>query len=350
MKQKEVFKKIGGIIQELSEQYEYLQTTSENLNDLELELFVANAHFLTDHIEILCKLNLQNRPKRPFIDKPENTYQQKFFEPVVQQMKPGADLKEVRLSRSSVNPVEVEVVSTEVAEEKPLKPIKEEKLTQEYIEPQFDFTSQTPEDTYSFIREEPETIRHELILDEAETWEDEEDGEVEGEEKKENYTQKEETEIPLITEQAAALPVAEEVVETVAEEIKAEEKPESVKTEEETLSAAPVKDEEAEVITRNQKMSSQQGDKTTSKSEQLSIKPINDIKLAITLNDKLLYVKDLFNGYNLAYSEAIEILNRFNTFEEAQRFLKTNYVTKNNWEGKQATADKFYALLKRRYA
>jgi CTP:phosphocholine cytidylyltransferase-like protein len=87
-----------------------------------------------------------------------------------------------------------------------------------------------------------------------------------------------------------------------------------------------------------------------SKTEQLSIKPISDIKLAITLNDKLLYVKDLFNGYNLAYSEAVEILNRFNTFEEAQRFLKTNYVTKNNWEGKQATADKFYALLKRRYA
>jgi hypothetical protein len=80
------------------------------------------------------------------------------------------------------------------------------------------------------------------------------------------------------------------------------------------------------------------------------VKPISDIKLAITLNDKLLYVKDLFNGYNLAYSEAIEILNRFNTFEEATRFLKTNYVTKNNWEGKPATTEKFYALLKRRYA
>jgi len=68
------------------------------------------------------------------------------------------------------------------------------------------------------------------------------------------------------------------------------------------------------------------------------------------LNDKLLYVKDLFNGYNLAYSEAIEILNRFSTFDEAARFLKTNYVTKNNWESKPATVEKFYALLKRRYA
>jgi hypothetical protein len=350
MKQKEVFKKIGGIIQELSEQYEYLQTTSDNLNDLELELFVANAHFLTDHIEILCKLNLQNRPKRLFIEKPETTYQQKFFEPVVQQMKPGADMKEVRLSRLASNPIEGEVVSTEVPEENPLKQIKEDKLPQEHIEPQFDFASQTPEDTYSFIREEPETIRHELILDEAETWEDEEDGEVTIEEKKENDTKREETETPVITDDTTALPMAKEVAETVGEEIKVEEKTEIFKTEEDKISAEPVKEEEAEVITRNQKMSSQQGDKTASKSEQLSIKPINDIKLAITLNDKLLYVKDLFNGYNLAYSEAIEILNRFNTFEEAQRFLRTNYVTKNNWESKQATADKFYALLKRRYA
>src|ERR1700754_2050897 len=114
MKQKEVFKKIGGIIQELSEQYDYLQTTVDNLNDLELELFVANAHFLTDHIEILCKLNLQNRPKRPAVEKPEpTTYQQKFFEPVVQQMKPGADLKEIKQAKSTPKPVEVEVVNKE---------------------------------------------------------------------------------------------------------------------------------------------------------------------------------------------------------------------------------------------
>src|ERR1700754_507511 len=100
MKQKEVFKKIGGIIQELSEQYEYLQTVSDNLNDLELELFVANAHFLTDHIEILCKLNLQNKPKRAANDKAEVTYEQKFFEPVVQQMKPGAEVKETKVSKA----------------------------------------------------------------------------------------------------------------------------------------------------------------------------------------------------------------------------------------------------------
>lgn len=359
MKQKEVFKKIGGIIKELSEQYEYLETVSDNLNDLELELFVANAHFLTDHIEILCKLNLQNKPRRPVIEKPETTYQQKFFEPVVQQMKPGVDLRALKPSVPAAKPAEAEVINKqpqpEVQEEKPAKkagkPEADEKQEGEHIVPQFDFTSQTPADTYSFIQEEPETIRHELVLDEADTWEDEDEAEVVVEPKKEIEAE----DIPVeIIEDAVVLPTAEEITETTIEEVKAEaeteEQPEAAKPVEEPISNGTIKEEEAEVITRNQKMSSQIGDKATSKSEQLSIKPISDIKLAITLNDKLLYVKDLFNGYNLAYSEAIEILNRFNTFEEAQRFLRTNYVVKNNWEGKQATADKFYALLKRRYA
>jgi hypothetical protein len=367
MKQKEVFKKIGGIIQELNEQYEYLQTVSDNLNDLELELFVANAHFLTDHIEILCKLNLQNKPKRPLIEKPE-IYQQKFFEPVVQQMKPGADLKEAKTREAlpkpleteinkepekAIKPIEIEVTNQEAKPKKTVNPaeieVTDEATTperqdedpviqyeqpEEHAVPQFDFTSQAPEDTYSFIREEPETIRHELVLDEADTWEDDAEDPVE---------EPIENEIPAITENTNILPGNEP-----AQEVKEDIQPITEKREEQPVTKYSAKDEEAEIVTRNQKISSLQGDKA-SKSEQLGIKPISDIKLAITLNDKLLYVKDLFNGYNLAYSEAIEILNRFNTFEEAQRFLKTNYVTKNNWESKQATADKFYALLKRRY-
>src|ERR1700735_2391761 len=108
MKQKEIFKKIGGIIQELNEQYEYLETISDDFNELELELFAANAHFLTDHIEVLCKLNLQSQAEKRSaerkakpekiekFEKPEKIEpkepapEPKYFEPVVQQMKSGS--------------------------------------------------------------------------------------------------------------------------------------------------------------------------------------------------------------------------------------------------------------------
>jgi hypothetical protein len=334
MKQEEVFKKIGGILRELNDQYEYLQTTKDELNDLELELFASNAHFLSDHLEILRKLNLQSKKiaslaaekpavvalkpeviaKPEFIPKPEIAPKtaEKFFEPVVQQMRHVPEQVEPKPVNEPAKPIEIEVV----------KPVDDQPV------PHIDLSSQTPEDSYSYMREEPETIRHELILDESMNWDDEDEP---------------------FDEVSSIEPAAEEIKETpvaITETKKPEPAPVSAYREPAPKTETPPAAHE--VLTFNQKMSAQLAEKTASSAEQ--IKPIADLKSAITLNDKLLFVKELFNGYNLAYSEAIEILNRFNTFDEATRFLNTNYVTKNNWAGKPGTTEKFYDLLKRRYA
>ena len=318
MKQKEVFTKIGGIIQELSDQYEYLKTLPDDLNDLELELFVSNAHFLTDHIEILCKLNLQNiKIKKPPVEKTETTYNHKYFEPVVQQMKHTAVKEGEKPVEPVFKPIEIQSKKDGNVEVQPVTLINPEPESQA--------------GPYMHIHEEAEIIRHELILDEPQSADGDENLPDENEGSKWSKKRKNATSVPIGT-----LNGFDETTEV---------KPGDDKQEPGT----PVTAAE-EVLTINQKMSSQLGDKIVARTEQLSVKPIGDIKLAITLNDKLLYVKDLFNGYNLAYSEAIEILNRFNTFEEAMRFLKTNYITKNNWDSKPTTTEKFYALLKRRYA
>ena len=70
MKQQEVFNKIGGIIKEINDQYQYLESIQGQLNDLELELFVANTHFLADHVEVLRKINAQNTPAKQVEEKP----------------------------------------------------------------------------------------------------------------------------------------------------------------------------------------------------------------------------------------------------------------------------------------
>jgi hypothetical protein len=80
-----------------------------------------------------------------------------------------------------------------------------------------------------------------------------------------------------------------------------------------------------------------------------SVHAISDLKQGINLNDKLLYIKDLFNGYNLAYAEAIDLANKLPNFEAADNFFKKNYAGKNNWADKQTTVDKFYALLNQRF-
>ena len=63
----------------------------------------------------------------------------------------------------------------------------------------------------------------------------------------------------------------------------------------------------------------------------------------------MIFIKELFNGYNLAYSEAIEILNRFDSFVAADNFLQKNYAVKNKWLDKQEIVDRFYEVLNRRY-
>jgi len=331
MKQQEVFKKIGGIITELNEQYEYLKTIEGSLNELELELFLANSNFLTDHVLILSKLNVQNITQatpvmpapvitEPKEDKPEPP--QNYFEPLVSIASPEVKSK---------------------PEETPFDANKDDSPV-----PSIDLATGTDDDSYSFIgRSEPEPIRHELVLDEADL-----------EDEDEPYTTEavndevEEVEIqpiplsPVIKPEPKFVPEPEPVA--IAEPKRPKiEQPDPVVVK---PTVEPQKEQsKPEVLTINERISAQMVAKQ-GVAEQLHVQSISDLKQAINLNDKLLFVKDLFNGYSLAYSEAIEILNRFTSFAEAEQFLSNNYVAKNHWDTKPETSEKFYALLKRRYA
>ncbi|WPU93251.1 hypothetical protein SNE25_28425 [Mucilaginibacter sabulilitoris] len=339
MKQMDVFKKIGGILKELNDQYDYLEAESSDLNELELELFVANAHFLKDHAEILRRLHERSAPthQAPPAETPEpvtekskpepqdgkktdSIHEQRYFEPVVQQ-KLTTETK-LELTQEAEPPVHA-----------PYNPVKTEPLVQitedQQPVPQINLDTEKTDDSYSFERQEPELVKQELEIEDTTDWD--EDGD--------QFEQEELTEqLPPITAENQG------IVETPVEEPAI---PEPVIAKAETNGQA---DNEDRVLTINQKISALKAEKekaaTASPANAL---PITDLKSAINLNDKLLYIKDLFNGYSLAYSEAIEIVNRFNSFEEAERFLKTNYVVKNNWDSKPTTTEKFYTLLRRRY-
>jgi len=351
MKQPEVFKKIGGIIQEINEQYEYLQSTADNLNDLELELFVANTHFLKDHAEILRKLNLikqepaqlpphieEGKPAAALPPPPVEVAKPIELKPPVAEEKPAPAYNEPKYFEPLVQqkPIDRPPFRPEVNAPAPKDPIQLEMAqpTEESPALNIDLGSDTPADSYSFEREEPETIRHELVLDDTHDWDEEEDDAPVDEDEIMTTPQ-------YIIEPEEQVTEAEEPIPTNPEPV-IDNQP-KVKEEQ----PAPTQDEKP--LSLNQRMAAKLKESTTATAHH-QVQPIQDIKAAINLNDKMLFIKDLFNGYPLSYSEAIEIVNRFKSFEEADRFLKTNYVTKNNWEAKPTTAEKFYALLKRRYA
>lgn len=309
MNKKEILKKVGGILTELNEQYEYLSQSPDNLNELELELFSANANFLSDHLSILVKLNESKAATlKPVQTAPaENNRKGETVEP---------ESEEMQLEKQGVSAVKEEMVS-------------DWKFEQEK-EP--DFTFEFEEKPADALFERPLTEEEKSVIDEKTRLK------------------------PVPKEDSDYIDFEEEASDEI-EEILIEDQndaDEEIHVKEVIISertiAVPVESsgEETLIPTVNEVLSRNVSQETVA--SQFNLRQAKDLKGMISLNDKLLFVRDLFNGYSLAYSEALELLNRFDSFEAADNFLKQNYASKNNWGTKQDVADKFYEVLNRRFS
>lgn len=314
MKAHTIFKKVGGILAEINEQYQYLSESPEKLNELELELFSANADFLAEHIKVLKKLNpALDNPVKVEGELPEDiTLTDEYKESVNAPEKvENADhllKQDLPDSYSSFHkPIENELPAARAAIEEVQKITTEPPVTQPDSIPE-----PVPEPA-PVPQQVVEPIRQESSFSSFFTPE---------------VSPVSRTEPPAWQ----TPPVVEEVVSETPKD----------------ATAPEVIEITVKVPTINEIMSAQRAqsnDINKANKEQ----PVSDLKSIISLNDKLLFIKDLFNGYSLAYSEAIEIINRFDSFAAADNFLKANYSAKNNWASKQATADKFYELINRRF-
>jgi len=72
--------------------------------------------------------------------------------------------------------------------------------------------------------------------------------------------------------------------------------------------------------------------------------------LKIGMNDRLGFIKHLFNGSDQDFNRVISQLNTMTTFNDAYSFIDTMVKPDyNNWEGKDAYADRFLELVERNY-
>lgn len=81
-------------------------------------------------------------------------------------------------------------------------------------------------------------------------------------------------------------------------------------------------------------------------SSKMQSKPINDINSAIGLNDKFIFIRELFSGDKNHYMETIQVLNNFDTFENAIEFLNENF----NWENDNPNFERLKELVRRKYS
>ena len=81
-------------------------------------------------------------------------------------------------------------------------------------------------------------------------------------------------------------------------------------------------------------------------SSKMQSKPINDINSAIGLNDKFIFIRELFDGDKDRYNETIQILNNFDTYENAVSFLDENF----DWDSEDENYERLKELVQRKYA
>ena len=80
-------------------------------------------------------------------------------------------------------------------------------------------------------------------------------------------------------------------------------------------------------------------------SRKLQEKPIKDLFTAIGLNDKFLYIRELFNNDSDSYTRTIEAINRLNGFNEAVKYIDSSF----KWDFEKHEVQKFLELVRRRH-
>jgi hypothetical protein len=396
MKQEDLLKKTGAILNELQEQYQFMSADPQQISELELELFLANANFLSEHVQILKKISSFHPVKalpehaQPSLDD-SNAGETKVFDDFFTPDKETPTFEfivnerreEPQLVAGSASQVidpsppeedgdddypEKELYEIEEPEEEPYEqapveePVEEPKPASRYVHPVYS--------NMDISSIPPEQIAHDEPV--AESGPVEEEDEVGPEpflvaQEPAGRFAAAPTPEPVPTPVAAAVPepvipvfttpsqpatpaaAVSPAIEPVAE-------PARTYTDTERPYAEPAKPASVQPAaapthqpTLNELLAASR-QRINARPEQETSKPvIQDLKRAISLNEKLLFVKDLFDGYNLAYAEAIDLLNKMPDFQTADAFLQKHYATKHNWAAKQSTADQFYELLHQRF-
>lgn len=328
MKQEAIFKKIGVILEELNEQHEYLTQNTQQLGELELDLFLANANFLADHIQIIKKLTVNQLNSAPLAIEQEHTQEvvnDHFEEPV--------NLHQIAIDEEDVEEIVPEPKIVE--EETPaFKEMETEVFKLDDTPSTFEFilNNHTENEKFEFEEKSVDEIFNRPLSKEEER--------IIAEKKKLNLEPIIEEELEEEVGPEPFLVVKEESFPIVKEDLNLEPAPNPTVV----SSSTDLVEDPSNKPTLNELLAGKT--RTTVNTEKPAI---SDLKQAINLNDKLLYIKDLFNGYNLAFAEAIEIANKLPNFEAADNFFQKNYAIKNNWSEKQNTVDKFYELLNQRF-
>lgn len=89
---------------------------------------------------------------------------------------------------------------------------------------------------------------------------------------------------------------------------------------------------------------------STELSDKLKETPIKDLRKAIGINDRFLYINELFRGDEAMYERSIKTINGFNIYAEAEYWIIRELKTKLGWNLDHPAVLQFDQLVKRRFS
>jgi hypothetical protein len=78
--------------------------------------------------------------------------------------------------------------------------------------------------------------------------------------------------------------------------------------------------------------------------------PIKDLRKGIGLNDKFVFISELFRGDEAMYERSIKTINTFHILAEAEYWMNRELKVKLGWNDLNETVQHFYQLVRRRFS
>jgi hypothetical protein len=78
--------------------------------------------------------------------------------------------------------------------------------------------------------------------------------------------------------------------------------------------------------------------------------PIRDLKKAIGVNDRFVFISQLFRGDEVMYERSLKTINGFRILPEAEYWMERELKVKLGWDENREATKQFYQLVRRRFS
>ena len=117
-----------------------------------------------------------------------------------------------------------------------------------------------------------------------------------------------------------------------------------------TFSQYNVIKEVNEIMGRQESINDKLKENRTEVMHKIKDTPIRDLRKAIGINDRFVFINELFRGDEPMYERSIKTINGFNVYSEAEYWMNRELKIKLGWDDTRENVKHFYQLVKRRFS